>query len=86
MLEELSLTKEIRVAYESVCDLEEKRDKKPRRVLQNRCIPWLCPWPPLHLQLMSFVRLPLLLLLLPFLRRQLLRLRRRSAIYRMKAQ
>ena len=67
MIGELSLTKEIRVAYESVCDLEVKRDKKPRRVLQNRCIPWLCPWPPLHLQLMSFVRLPLLLLLLPFL-------------------
>lgn len=85
MLEELSLTKEIRVAYESVRDLKEKRDKKPRRVLQNRRIPWLCSWPPLHLQL-SFVRLPLLLLLLPFLRCQLLRLRRRSAIYRMKAQ
>jgi len=86
MLEELGLTKEIRVAYESVRDLKEKRDKKPRRVLQNWRIPWLCPWPPLHLQLMSFVRLPLLLLLLPFLNRQLLRLRRRSAIYRLKAQ
>lgn len=35
---------------------------------------------------MSFVRLPLLLLLLHFLNRQLLRLRRRSVIYRLKAQ
>lgn len=43
MLEELSLTKEIRVAYESVRDLKEKRDKKPKHVLQNRRIPWLCP-------------------------------------------
>jgi hypothetical protein len=86
MLEELSLTKEIRVAYESVRDLKEKRDRKPRCVLQNQCIPWLCLWPLLHLQLMSFVHLALLLLLLPFLRCQLLRLRRHSAIYRLKAQ